>query len=89
MANIKACTVDNFEHVLNGMNEHIFLVHAYRDQKHYIHYSFKEPIDVCVRGFLLRVQELNDYIDKFPAGAPNVPAVSLDEDGVKDIIFCA
>ena len=52
-------------------------------------YSLKKITDVFVCDFVSRVQELNSYLDKFPAQAPNVPAVSLGEHKVKDIIFRA
>ena len=67
------------------MTEHIFPVHVYRDQKPYLRYTFK---NLLIYVFV-RIQELNGYLDKFPAEAPNVPAVSLGEDKVKDIIFRA
>ena len=54
-----------------------------------MHYNLKKPTDVCVRGFVSRVQELNSYLAKFTTEAPNVPATSLGEDEVKDISFHA
>ena len=89
VADINARTNAEFENVLSSMTEHIFPVHAYREQKRYMRYNLKKPTDVCVRDFVSRVQELNSYLAKFPAEAPNVGAVSLGEDEVKDIIFRA
>ena len=46
VANINACTVDNFDLVLSSMIDHIFPVHAYREQKHYMRYNLKKTTSV-------------------------------------------
>ena len=62
-ANIHARTANEFDTVQSSITEHIFLVHAYREQKRYMRYNLQKPTDVCVRDFVLHVQELNGYLE--------------------------
>ena len=82
-------TVPNFEVILNQMTSHIFPVNAYREQKRYLRRYVKKPKDLSVRDFISRVQELNNYLDKFPTDVEGVMGTRLPDDELKEIIYHA
>ena len=61
------------------LTTYIFPKHAYREQRRYMRRFLKKPETMHVRTFVSRVQELNNYLLKFPTET-NGNAVSLDQD---------
>jgi len=58
-------TVENFDMVMSKLSAHIFLVHTYREQKHYMCRFLKKPKDWSVSKFFSCMQEINNYYQVF------------------------
>ena len=86
-ANFITHTVANFEVILNQMVSHIFPVNMCHKQKRYLHRYVKKPKGLSVCDFISHVQELNNYLDKFPIDVEGVMGTKLPDDESKEIIY--
>ena len=81
-------TVDHFDEVMARLTEHIFPVHAYREQKRFLRRFLKKPKDWTVREFVTRVQEINAYLIFFRTETQDA-AASLPEDELVEALYHA
>ena len=81
-------TVDHFNEVMARLTEHIFPVHAYREQKRFLRRFLKKPKDWTAREFVTRVQEINSYLVFFRTETQEA-AASLPEDELVEALYHA
>ena len=62
-ANLKIC--------LNAVTETVFPKKAMQTQKRYMRRMLRKPIDLKIRDYFARYEELNDYLESFPPFGPN------------------
>ena len=81
-------TDNNFSKVLMDLTTYIFPKHAYREQRRYMRRFLKKPESMPVRTFVSRVQELNNYLLKFPTETNGI-AESIDQDELIETLYHA
>ena len=81
-------TADHFNEVMARLTEHIFPVHAYREQKRFLRRFLKKPKDWTAREFVTRVQEINSYLVFFRTETQEA-AASLPEDELVEALYHA
>jgi hypothetical protein len=76
-------TADNYVLCVRSLTTHVFPQRALRIQKRYMRRYMRKPRDMRMRVFRSRVVELNNYLDRFPAGFEDQ---KLDDEEVLDIL---
>ena len=80
-------TVDNFNKVLLEMTKHAFPAFAFREQKRYLsRHPFKSR-SINLRGVIIKLQELNAYLEEFPPDIEGQETTPLPADEIMDIIY--
>ena len=72
----------SFEYTMMSLTEHVFPKRALQTQKRYKRRFLWKTREVTVRDFMVRLQEMNLYLQKFPE---YVPGKELPEDELLDI----
>ena len=80
-------TVDHFKLVAADLTAHVLPSKAYVLQKRYMKKFIKKPRDMKIRALVSRVQELNNYLPKFPPPAPETEPGKLPDDELKEIVY--
>ena len=73
----------NFQAVLRGLAQHVMPQKALSLQKRYMRRFLRKPADMKIREFTARLQEINDYLPKFPPFGENQ---KLPQDEIRDIV---
>lgn len=80
-------TNTTYELCMDALARHVFPKRASQLQKRYMRRFIRKPADMSTRMFAARLQELNNYLPKFPTTAPGMPApAKLEDDEIVDIM---
>ena len=74
-----------FNNVMKELTAHIFLVHAYREQKRYMGRFLRKPKEMTTCEYFTRVQEINNHRTLFPTDTEEVATVMSDDELIKTL----
>ena len=66
----------------------IFPDKAYSAQRTWMTLIVRKPLEMTIRSFMYRIEQINEYLPHFP-GAPGQPAVKLNEMELIELLFRA
>ncbi len=72
-------TNEHFEQCLQDLTTYVFPKNALKMQKCYMNHYMRKPREMSTRDYVARVNELNDYLTKFPPINGNPPSKMPDE----------
>lgn len=74
---------------IKAMTAYIFPQKALRTQTRWMRRQMRKPLDMKIRDYVARVQELNSMLKDFPPIREGGTPKKMDEDELKDIIECS
>jgi len=76
-------TVDNFKSCINLLIKHVFPHRALAIQKQYMNRVMRKPLEVTIRQYRARVEEIRTYLKSFPG---YTIAHEMSDDDIKDLL---
>jgi len=79
------CTTNAFDNVLSELTAHVFLVHAYREQKRYMRRFLWKPKEMTTHEYFTKVQEINNHLTIFRTETEEVATVMSNHELVETL----